>query len=270
MESIVKLIGIGLPKLNNAEYSNHMTRTHALTAATGAESLGLKAEDVELFGQKSKALQDLVARSMVEAETAEMLALDKQRDTLGRYVIDTAEALCDIPIAAKAEAAQALTVDMKPYKGFHKLPNAQETATINGMLMDLNKEENAARVATLGLTDYVAELMMVNTRYQMLVDQRSMARATDTTDNSKTLRAELDELYDYITTVAFCQSVINPSEATALYVAQMNTYVEETNTAYKQRVAQAKANAEEKEEEAPKGEDTENDETPETPENVEN
>lgn len=253
MKSIVKLKGIGLAKFNNAEYSNHMNRTLSLTEGAGAEALGVEPEVLAQFEEKTKSMQDLVARSMVEDQTAELTDLDKQRDTLGRYIIDTTEMLCTTPIASKAEAAKKLYVVLEPYKGFYALPNQQETAAINGMLVDLTKEENSAHVATLGLVDYLAELSSVHAKYQLLVEERNLSRATDTTDSSKALRTEIDGLYDYITTVAFCQSVINPSEAASLFVAQMNVLVDEANTAYNQRMAQEK----EKEEET---------ETPTTPE----
>ena len=160
---------------------------------------------------------------------------------LGKYIIDTVNVGQTLPLASKSAAAKALWLVLKPYKGFHELPNQQETVTVAGMVLDLSKEENTVHVSTLGLTEYVNELNLTNTRYQTLTDQRTQSRETAKTDNSKTIRTEMDALYDYLSTVAFCMSVVTPTEDTARFVTQLNAIIDETNTAYNQRIAQVKA-----------------------------
>ena len=44
----------------------------------------------------------------------------------------------------------------------------QETATIEGMLLDLSKGDCSTHLATLGLTESVAELADANSRYKAL------------------------------------------------------------------------------------------------------
>ena len=104
-----------------------------------------------------------------------------------------------------------------------------------------SKEENTVHVSTLGLTEYVNELNLTNTRYQTLTDQRTQSRETAKTDNSKTIRTEMDALYDYLSSVAFCMSVVTPTEDTARFVTPLNAIIDETNTVYNQRIAQVKA-----------------------------
>ena len=241
MKAITKITLIGLAKLNNAEYANLANRMLTLAADTGAEALGVTDEDLDRYSVLLAQLNDLVARSYASAETAEMAELEKQRDVLGKYIIDTVLVSVALPIAAKAAAATALSLVLKPYKGFHSLPNQQETVTVNGMLIDLAKQENAAHIATLGLTDYVTELSAANARYETLTVQRTASREAAKTDNSRTLRTEMDALYDFITTMAFCMSVVTPTDGTANFVTQLNAVIAEVNTAYTQRIAQVKA-----------------------------
>lgn len=241
MKTIVKLKSPGLHKLNNAEYANLANRMLNLAADTGAEALGVEDDDLDRYSVLLSQLNDLVSRSYASAETAELEELDKQRDTLGKYIIDTVNASQNLPIASKAAAAKALWLVLKPYKGFHDLPNQQETTVVSGMVLDLSKTENEPHVSSLGLTDFVNELNLVNTRYQTLTDQRTLSREAAKTDNSKTLRTEMDALYDYITTVGFCMSVVTPTEDTARFIAQLNAIIDETNTSYNQRIAQTKA-----------------------------
>ena len=258
MRDILKLLPAGLTKLNNPEYLNLLTRAKGLILATGPDKLGIEEDVMPSYTEYLNLLGDLVARSYEREETPEMEVLEAQRDALGQYIIDNVRNAQNVPIAAKAASGEALWVVLKPYVGFYDLPNQQETMVLNGLVNDLSKEENAEHVATLALNDYVAELAVVNARYQMLTEQRTSQRAAAKTADSATLRKELDVLYDYVTTVAFCESVAKPTEATAQFITELNAVVAEINALYNQRVAKGKENSKDESE------------TPETPENVEN
>lgn len=76
--------------------------------------------------------------------------------------------------------------------------------------------------------------------------------ASPRTDLGTAFRTEMDALYDYMMTVAFVQSVASPTAETAAFVSRMNTILAEVNTAYNQRMAQAKAATEKDKENAGK------------------
>lgn len=121
MRTIVEIQKIGLSKLNNAEYLNLLTRTGSFISAAGAEALGVEADVVERFEAQREQLSLLVERSYTSAETAEMTELDKQRDALGLYILDSVRNAQNVPIASKAEAAKALWIELKPPVGGIKL-----------------------------------------------------------------------------------------------------------------------------------------------------
>ena len=98
----------------------------------------------------------------------------------------------------------------------------QETATIEGMLLDLSKGDCSTHLATLGLTESVAELADANSRYKALAAQRTTSVSDAKTPDSKSLRAELDALYAYITDVAFAHNVVNPTTELARYIRGVN------------------------------------------------
>ena len=125
------------------------------------------------------------------------------------------------------------------------MPNQQETMMVNGMVEDLKSEKNAPHVATLGLTSYVDELATVNSRYAELTSQRTSQRNAEKTADSATLRKEMDPLYDYITTVAFCESVAKPTQATARFISELNAVIDEINALYNQRMGLTKKTNEE-------------------------
>ena len=124
--------------------------------------------------------------------------------------------------------------------GCYRSPSQQETVQIRGLLTDARKAENTANVETLALTNILTELESANEEYASLTEQRTEERAASRLDESKTVRLRMDELYDYIATVAFVQSVAHPTDATATFVTNLNALIDETNALYNQRIAQAK------------------------------
>ena len=98
----------------------------------------------------------------------------------------------------------------------------QETATIEGMLLDLSKGDCSTHLATLGLTESMAELAEANSRYKAPTAQRTTSVSDADTPDSKSLRAELDALYAYISDVAFAHNVVNPTTELARYIRGVN------------------------------------------------
>ena len=245
MRNLVKLKNAGLTKLNTPEYLNLMTRTKEWLDAVGFAALGIEADVMERFEQLLGLLGDLVARSYAQAETPEMAELEKQRDALGLYIIDNVRNAQNVTIANVAAAARALWPDLKPYEKFYSLPNQQETMMLDGMTRDLKSEKNAPYVATLGLTTFVDELEALNNRYEQLTTQRTSQRNAEKMPDGDTVRKEMDQLYDYITTVAFCESVAKPTDATARFISELNAVIDEINALYNQRMGLTKKTDEE-------------------------
>jgi hypothetical protein len=85
------------------------------------------------------------------------------------------------------------------------------------MLLDLSKGDCPTHLATLGLTESVAELADANIRYQALTAQRTTSVSDAKTPDSKSFRAELDALYVYISDVAFAHNVVPHYRTGPLY-----------------------------------------------------
>ena len=240
MRNLIKVKNPGLTKLNNREYLNLMTRTGGWIDTIGFAALGIEEEAMTRYNQLLEMLGNLVAHSYAQAETPEMAELEKQRDALGLYIIDNVRNAQNVTIANVAAAARALWPDLKPYEKFYSLPNQQETMMLDGMTRDLKSEKNAPYVATLGLTTFVDELEALNDRYEQLTTQRTSQRNAEKMPDGDTVRKEMDQLYDYITTVAFCESVAKPTQATAHFISELNAVIDEINALYNQRTGQTK------------------------------
>ena len=261
MEKITKVKDINITKLNNAEYRTFMARYGNLLAGGGGDSespdeisfdpndpLGIPQELRTAFAADFALLTDAVNQSSASEETAQMSALDKERDDLLIFITSTINQMTKSPLAAQRTAAEKLYLPVKPYIGTARLANLQETAAIEGLLVDLDKAGMPEALAAINLTEVVAALKEKNKQYATLTEQRANAKADDPVESAKKIRLRMDEEYDEMSTYAFAQSVVKPTQETAAFISRLNALVDETNALYNQRIAQARAAAAKKQE----------------------
>ena len=261
MEKITKVNIIYLQRLNNAEYRTFMARYGNLLAGGGGDSespdeisfdpndpLGIPQELRTAFATDFALLTDAVNQSSASEETAQMSALDKERDDLLIFITSTITQMTKSPLAAQRTAAEKLYLPLKPYIGAARLANLQETAAIEGLLVDLDKAGMPEALAAINLTEVVAALKEKNKQYATLTEQRANAKADDPVESAKKIRLRMDEEYDEMSTYAFAQSVVKPTQETAAFINRLNALVDETNALYNQRIAQARAAAAKKQE----------------------
>lgn len=261
MEKITKVKDINITKLNNAEYRTFMARYGNLLAGGGGDSespdeisfdpndpLGIPQELRTAFATDFALLTDAVNQSSASEETAQMSALDKERDDLLIFITSTITQMTKSPLAAQRTAAEKLYLPVKPYIGAARLANLQETAAIEGLLVDLDKAGMPEALAAINLTEVVAALKEKNKQYATLTEQRANAKADDPVESAKKIRLRMDEEYDEMSTYAFAQSVVKPTQETAAFISRLNALVDKTNALYNQRIAQARAAAAKKQE----------------------
>ena len=248
MAKITKVKSAYLERLNNAEYRTFMARYGNLLAGGGSDSpdeisfdpndpLGIPQEVRTAFAADFALLTDAVNQSSASEETAQMSTLDKERDDLLIFITSTITQMTKSPLAAQR------TAPVKPYIGAARLANLQETAAIEGLLVDLDKDGMPEALAALTLTEVVASLKEKNQQYAALTEQRTNAQADNPIESAKKIRLRMDEEYDEMTTYAFAQSVVKPTATTATFINRLNTLIDETNALYNQRIAQARAAA---------------------------
>lgn len=216
MGTYTKIKPAGLTKLNNAEYTNFMNAFYRLAFAAGggggdSESpdeisldnnpLGITDAQKTAFEKELPLMTDLVNQSHISDETAQLLDLDKQRDDLVVYLTTSVSQMRKSPIEAQRTAAQTVYNIIKPYIGIYKSANQQETAQIQGLLLDLDKEGVPALIQTLGLKEILDSLRAANDEYAKLTAQRTGNRAASIKEASAVVRLRMDDLYDDMTTI---------------------------------------------------------------------
>ena len=212
MGSYQKADGITLSQLNNTEYTNFMNRVLTLLTAGSISKLTVT-NIVNSIKPKLVQMEDLVNRSTANAETKDLLKLDAERD-----------------------AYNTLEITVRPYTGLARMRNMEETAAISGLLLDFRKEAVKTAVTALNLDAILTALETANKNYSALTDARSVTRTAESVADSKTVRAQLDSLYDDLVMHITAVNILTPSitEASAFLTA-LNQVIAETKAAYNRR-----------------------------------
>lgn len=269
MSTYTRIKTLPLSIFNNAEYLTFMNHVidlvktdetnegsgspGELSVATAVPELGLSEEFIAAYEADLLALADAVDESRAAVETSEMSTHEKNRDSLATYITTRVSRAGSLPLEAERDAGKALYRVVKPYIGIARLPVAQETAKIRGLLMDLRKEENAPYVATLGLEAYLAELESENEAYDALSQQRVNSRAASKKESGTAIRERIDAQYDELTLLAQSFAIAQPSDKSNTFIPALNQLIAETTAAYNQRMAQGKKGEETKPEPEPDG-----------------
>lgn len=265
----MKFKDAGLTTYNNAEYINFLNRFRellpsgqeeedrpgilSLREAVAVPALGISAEQVQQMDDYIGQLTELNNQSRISQETAQRTELDRQRDSIAAYLLNRISTAAASPMEEERKAGLYLANVVKPYSGITRLAMNQETETIKGFLVDLRKETSAASVAALGLTSCMDELERLNDSFAKLTSQRFIAKANNTPENSKTVRAKANALYEDMTDLAFASSLLNPSEEATLFIRNVNALIDEFQTALHFRKSQTKDKDKDKDKEEGSG-----------------
>ena len=261
MSTYTKIKTLPLSLFNNAEYLSFMNHVldlangnsgggdsespdeiSLLTGSDGIPELGLTKEFLDTYEADLLAMADVVDESRTSQETEQMALHDTNRDNLAIYIITRISRAGTLPLEAERDAGKFLYKVIKPYIGIARLPVAQESAKIQGLLIDLRKDENISYVETLGLAAYLDELEKENNAYISLTSQRTQNRAANKKESGAVLRERIDGYYEDLVMLAQSYSVAVPSEAATAFVNNLNQLITETTTANNQRKKRSGSN----------------------------
>lgn len=251
MGNYKKVLTIPSRNLTNAEYQNFMNRTIGMAElkpiddgpvvvsniinSEGVPELGLTPEFLDTYKKDLAALADVVHESRISHETEEAARRESTRSNLVIYITTRISRAGTLQIKAESDAGKYLYKVIKPYIGIARLPSAQKTAAIEGMLIDLRKEVNAPYVSALGLETYMDELEKENNAFSDLISSRTQNRAANRKDSGAEIRKRLDEQYDDLVMLAQSYNVVKPTERSNTFIDNLNQLIRETITAYNVR-----------------------------------
>ena len=131
----------------------HTQVNKLITAATPA--VLHVAEKAAAYSDSTALLASIVNRQRSFIATASLAEIDRTRDNAAGVISNVTSAYLTSPVAEKREAAMLLSPQLSAYRGIRNHEYTKQTAETRGMLAVLDDTENAAAVATLGLTDRI-------------------------------------------------------------------------------------------------------------------
>ncbi len=220
--SLAKQIGsVAKTALTNAGHMSMNNEIYARISDATAAALHLEA-----FAPGYKECIDreaeCVNRVTKSASTAQLEAKDKERDKTLQFIYSMNGSYKVCP--DEALRAPALLVDsvLRAYDKIYAKAYAEETALIDGLLLDLAKADVSEALKTLRLDTYVAQLKTLNDAYKALditrTDEYSARVKTDTTK----ARKATDETLDLIIQRVNAYAVLEPTEAINAFIDTVN------------------------------------------------
>jgi hypothetical protein len=217
-----------IPKLdthslrNNAYFQFH-TEFHDLVVQHNAETLKIKPlfdDYLPLYNRVEDALKKIIKSEF----TAKIHEADKARDEiyLGMAEIVTANLRHFTPDIR--QAAERLKILFDAYGKVANKPLNEETSAIYNILQEL-KGKYTDDVASVGFTQWVAELESRNKIFEGLVKERFDETASRTDIVVKQARAQLDEVYKTIVERINALAVVDGVEIYEAFIKTLNAVI---------------------------------------------
>lgn len=226
MTTLIKDFNIS--RMTYGSSSDFHNETIKLITTTTPEILHVEAK-IEAYRQKAAELASLVNRATAFVATPAMRSSDKVRDNALGTIGGTTDACLTSPVAEKQEAAVLIHAVLAPYRGIGRHEYTKQTAEVDGLLVKLDKEENKAAIATLGLTGEVDALRTANEQFKE--DMRSKReevkeREAQITNETPVVVADLNDQYRDIVQVVNAYAIVQPSDEITQFIADMNALIE--------------------------------------------
>lgn len=162
---------------------------------TPAKLTALVTEFTTALAEEDKYLK----QSNASALSQQLADTDGERDKLYSLTKQTITQWANADFEPQSTAAKALLMLIKLYKVDIHDQYDQETGLLTNLLTDMATTENAAHVATLGLTSVIASLTEKNEQMKTLMAERSDERSTKVAGALKAARTQVNALYDQLT-----------------------------------------------------------------------
>ena len=163
-----KIKGFDLRGLNNGAHFQFMKAvTEQLATETEINKNAVAKAAVEALAAKFKAEDECLSISQKNAESDAIAENDALRDALFMGYKKAVGSYVKFPVAEKAKASKTLMQRIKDYKIDPDMQLERETGLITNLVADCEGKD-AAAVALLNLTDYVAQLKAANAKVESL------------------------------------------------------------------------------------------------------
>lgn len=192
-----QIIDFTLRPLRNNEHYQFMSDLSKMITATTPETLGVVNQFPAFTAVLSK---EGIAIGVEDGSSLskKVNLLDIRRDNTWSAINSRIKSTLTSPIDDEVESAALLERLMNQHGNVRELPYNEETAAVKSLVKDLQGETYAPHVAQTGLTSWVEALKTQNDEFATTFDLRNSELAGRPNGNVKSVRQELDPLYDKI------------------------------------------------------------------------
>jgi len=220
----MKIEKINLLHLRNDAHFQFHTEFRDLVEHQGAATLKINPQFdgyLPLYNRVDEALKKIVKSEF----TAKIHEADKARDEIYLGMAETVAATLRHFNPDVRQAAERLKILFDTYGNVANKPLNEETSAIYNILQEL-KGKYTTDVASIGLTQWVAELENRNQTFETLVKERfdeTASRATDIV--MKQARVQLDDVYKTIVERINALAVVEGIETYEAFIKTLNAVI---------------------------------------------
>ena len=192
---------LSFAQLRNAEHVAFFNNVSVALTKTGAEALGMTADQLTSFKLNVDTEQDIVNRSMASVYTPEMKEMDDERDRLFRLIRYKLQAAAlESPESDVAEYASTINTYLLSKYGIDIVGEAYqaETAMIRGFVLDVQELLPPSTLKLIGISDNLEDLERVNDRFSDQYNERVTEKAQTDSELALKLREITEEQYRHI------------------------------------------------------------------------
>ena len=211
----------GMSAMTIGSCSDFHTQVNKLITAATPAVLHV-AEKAAAYSDSTALLASIVNRQRSFITTASLAEIDRTRDNAAGVISNVTSAYLTSPVAEKREAAMLLSPQLSAYRGIRNHEYTKQTAETRGMLAVLDDTENAAAVATLGLTEEVEALREANAAFEAKFLEKTeemSARMAQSDVKSEDAVAEANALYQDIVQTVNAYAIVQPSDEINTFIA---------------------------------------------------
>lgn len=220
--TVAKQIGtMNQSRLSNAAHKNMHADIHDRILAVTVAVLHLESLEPgykECIDREA----ECVNRVTKSVTTDQLVAKDTERDKTIQFVYSMNNSYLVCPDPALQSAARIVDAVLRAYDKLYSKAYAEETALIDGLLLDLKKPEVAAALQSLRLDTYITQLKTQNDEYKALdalrIDEYAARVKTDTSKARKATDATLDLIIQRVNAYA----VLEPTDAINGFIDTVN------------------------------------------------
>jgi hypothetical protein len=215
-----------------------------------ADKILLDATDIPSWKSDIDLEKESVREPTASKVTKYLSEKSKKRSEIVSLLFQEVRLASKSPIDTRSAAGHRLRIVTDTYKGLQNENMNDATGHIAGLLLDLEKTDAAADLATIGMTPLVQMLRTINSEFITLRDERLKSEASIGVVKGSTLRAKNDEaaneIFKHIEAAYLSTSSDDDRKAIGELIDRINRVIQHTTTSYRRSLAQKKVSADRK------------------------